>query len=135
MAVKAVIDLLGARLEKLREKAGLTQDEVAQRVGVARSTYANYESEKREPDLNTLRKLADLFDVTVGYLVGDKPSADVSSEEAEFLKWVDENLESSFFYDFDRSPEQSKAQLMEDLRYLWEREKKQRDRGKGKREE
>lgn len=58
------------RLQKLREKAGLTQGEVAKRIGVARPTYANYESGKREPDFDNIKKLADLFDVTVDFLVG-----------------------------------------------------------------
>jgi transcriptional regulator with XRE-family HTH domain len=57
-------------LEKERLKRGWTQEEVATKVGAARSTYANWESGKREPDLATAEKLADLFEVSVDYLMG-----------------------------------------------------------------
>ena len=128
----------GDRLRNLRQKANMTQKEVAEKLGITESAYGYYEQGRREPPQEAYKVLAQLFDVTLDYLIlgtSGGSTSGVSTEEAEFLKWVDENLESSFFYDFDRSPEQSKAQLMEDLRYLWEREKKQRDRDKGKREE
>ncbi|GIO13577.1 hypothetical protein J19TS2_31320 [Cohnella xylanilytica] len=57
-------------LEKERLDRGWTQEDVANKVGVARSTYANWESGKREPDLDTSQKLADLFEVSLDYLVG-----------------------------------------------------------------
>ena len=58
------------RLRELREEKGITQEKVATHLGVARTTYSNYEQGLREPPINTLVKMSDLFDVTVDYLLG-----------------------------------------------------------------
>lgn len=62
--------ILGARLKELRIKADIPQLIVACELGIARSTYACYESCKNEPDLHTLIKIADYFQVSLDYLVG-----------------------------------------------------------------
>ena len=60
------------KLKALRVKKGVTQNEVAIAVGCAKSTYPKYEREEREPDITTLCRLADYFEVTVDYLVDHK---------------------------------------------------------------
>lgn len=124
--------MLGERLSKLRLSRNLTQQQLADSVNISRGTYAQYEINRREPDNDTLSKLAAFFEVSIDYLVtGKHPSESiVSREEEEFLKWVDENLESSFFYDFSKSPEESKREMMETLKFIWEREKKRQERDK-----
>ena len=39
-------------------------------MGIVRTTYSNYESGNRQPDNETLKKLADFYEVTVDYLLG-----------------------------------------------------------------
>jgi len=70
------------RIKMLREKRGLSQAEVAKRLGIARTTYSGYEIGTREPDQNTLIKLAKFFDVSVDYLLGntDNPTPPDSPE-------------------------------------------------------
>lgn len=58
------------RLKELRESKGLTQKEVAKVIGYTQLSYARYENGKREPDISTLCKLANYFNVTVDYLIG-----------------------------------------------------------------
>lgn len=58
------------RLTQLRKKANLTQEDLANELGIHRGTYSNYEAGNREPDYGTLMKLADLFDVTTDFLLG-----------------------------------------------------------------
>ena len=58
------------RLKELRESKGLTQKEVAEIIGYSEISYARYENGKREPDISTLCKLAEYFNVTVDYLIG-----------------------------------------------------------------
>ena len=58
------------RLKELRESKGLTQKEVAEIIGYSEVSYARYENGKREPDISTLCKLANYFNVTVDYLIG-----------------------------------------------------------------
>lgn len=62
--------LLSERLKELRGDRGLSQPQVADSLDISRSTYANWEQGRREPDVNSLISLANFFDVTVGYLVG-----------------------------------------------------------------
>ena len=60
------------KLKELRVKKGVTQNEVAIAVGCSKSTYPKYEREEREPDITTLCRLADYFEVTVDYLIDHK---------------------------------------------------------------
>ena len=48
----------------------MTQQEVASRLNIERTSYARYESGSREPDIATLVALADLFQVSLDYLCG-----------------------------------------------------------------
>lgn len=57
-------------LKEIRTKQGFTQTEVAKKLGIAQVTYCNYENGNREPDISTLIKLADLFNVTIDELIG-----------------------------------------------------------------
>lgn len=57
------------RLRSLREKMGISQTELAKRVGIVRPTYSNYEAGNREPDYETLKRLADFFSVSIDYLL------------------------------------------------------------------
>ncbi len=120
---------LGDRLVILRKKRTWTQDDVAKKIGIARTTYAMYEQGRREPDANSLSKLAELFDVSIDYLItGTERSTQyvyekIPADEREFLDWVKNNLEGTFFYDFSKSPEEQKREMMRGLRLIYEMEK------------
>lgn len=58
---------IGQRLRTLRKSQKLTQQAVADRVGITRATLSNYEIDRRTPDLKTLRKLAERFGVGLDY--------------------------------------------------------------------
>lgn len=58
------------RLISLRKEAGLSQYELARRLKMGRSALGNYEQGEREPDIETMKKLATFFGVTVDYLLG-----------------------------------------------------------------
>lgn len=57
-------------LRKTRKERNLTMKEVGIAIGVGESTISQYETGKRQPDQQTLLKLADYFGVTVDYLLG-----------------------------------------------------------------
>ena len=61
---------LVARLKQLRIEEEVPQIFIAADLGIARSTYACYESGKNDPDIYTLWKLADLYGVSLDKLVG-----------------------------------------------------------------
>lgn len=54
----------------LREATGLTQSQMAEQLGISRSTIGMYETGAREPDFETLEKIADFFNVDIDYLIG-----------------------------------------------------------------
>jgi transcriptional regulator with XRE-family HTH domain len=62
--------VFGKRLAELRAKMGISQYELAQRLHFSRGQIANYEQGTREPDFQTLVKIADFFDVSLDYLLG-----------------------------------------------------------------
>ncbi len=67
--------LYAVRLAELRNGKGFTQQQVSDMTGLSRARLNNYEQGVREPDLDTVTKLADFFGVTVDYLLGrtDEP--------------------------------------------------------------
>jgi methanogenic corrinoid protein MtbC1 len=59
-----------ARLRELRVAANLRQKDLADELGVAQTTIANYEQGARFPDEKNLRRIADHFNVSLDYLMG-----------------------------------------------------------------
>lgn len=59
------------RLKELRLKKGLTQTELGEKVGVKQNTFTNWENGKREPNFETLLKLASILNTTTSYLLGE----------------------------------------------------------------
>jgi transcriptional regulator with XRE-family HTH domain len=57
------------RLVDLRKLKKWSMQETADQLGIAKSTYAGYESGYREPSLQALSQIADLFDTTVDFLL------------------------------------------------------------------
>lgn len=58
------------RLRELREYRGLSQVEVAEKLGVSRQSYNFYENGKRDPNTEILKTMADFFEVSLDCLVG-----------------------------------------------------------------
>ena len=58
------------RLKLMRSRMGLTQEDVAEKVGVSRQAVAKWEKGETLPDIESCIKLADLFGVSLDYLVG-----------------------------------------------------------------
>lgn len=89
--------LLGARLKELRKQSGLTQQAVSDQIQVDRTTYTKYENGRVCPDQQGLVSLAELFGVTVDYLLGreEKPDAPMltdGNEDAPLLLSPDEKM-------------------------------------------
>lgn len=65
------------KLLELRKNNNLTQQELANILKVTQTTYQYYEKEKSEPNIETLCKLADFYNVTLDYLVDRKIKNDI----------------------------------------------------------
>lgn len=60
------------RLKEARLQKGLTQEQVALKIGVAKSTYTGYERGTREPNVNTIALLMDELGIDANYLYQDE---------------------------------------------------------------
>lgn len=80
--------MFGTRLHTLRKERKLRQEDMAKQLGIARTTYAMYEQGKREPDYNTLIKLATFFEVSIDYLLGTTEIKQVTDiQDPELYQW------------------------------------------------
>ncbi len=79
----------GNKLRELRENQGILQKQLAVSVGVSTSTIGMYEQNRREPDNNTLKKIANYFGVSTDYLL-DNENSNIRNEskDKEALKNV-----------------------------------------------
>ena len=57
-------------LKYLRNRENLSQSELSEKLGVAKSTISMYEVGKREPDFETMESIADFFNVDMNFLHG-----------------------------------------------------------------
>jgi transcriptional regulator with XRE-family HTH domain len=62
---------LGKNLKHFRKAKGVTQVQLAKDLGIDKSTIACYETNRNEPNIDMLKKLALYFDVTLDDLLGD----------------------------------------------------------------
>ena len=77
------------RLKQIREEKGLSQNELAKKINMTQQRISSYENGIREPDIETLKILADFFDVSIDYLLGktDKRNNDNDKKELE-INWA-----------------------------------------------
>lgn len=70
-------------IKNIRVQKGFTQSEVASALGVSSVVYSRYETGKRQPSIDTLIQMADIFGVTVDYLLGRQDIEDSTLSEYE----------------------------------------------------
>ncbi|TDG00287.1 helix-turn-helix domain-containing protein [Paenibacillus piri] len=77
----------GERIASLREKQFLTQEELSKKLGITRASLSHYENNRREPDYDTIVKIANLFNVSIDYLVGrtNDPQGVLDEEVRDFV--------------------------------------------------
>lgn len=61
--------MVGKNIKKFREKKGLTQDGLAEQLHVTRQAVSNWECGKTQPDIDTLQKMAQVFEISVEELI------------------------------------------------------------------
>ena len=66
------MDIFRKNIYELRKLNRFTQREVAQRLGISQPSYIRYENGSAEPTLENFVKIADLYDVSVDFLLGRK---------------------------------------------------------------
>lgn len=86
------VSVFKSRLQQTRKLRELNQDELANKAGLPSTTISHFESGKRKPSFDNLRKLADALEVSLDYLMGrvDNISGNQSAEAEIFRDY--ENL-------------------------------------------
>ncbi|MBM3462335.1 MAG: helix-turn-helix transcriptional regulator [Armatimonadetes bacterium] len=79
-------DLMGARIKEARNRAHLTQKQLADLLGVTRGTVASYESGVITPPTRSLKRISEVTDVIMPYLLGDVPHPVTFTESDRRMK-------------------------------------------------
>lgn len=89
--------MLSKRIKQLREENSLSQQKLAETLGVTQQAVAKWEGGKAEPDSTMLLKIADMFNVSLDYLLG---KTNIKNYEIETIaahhdgeEWTEEELE------------------------------------------
>ena len=69
--------MLAKKLKLFREKCDLTQKQMAQALNLERSTYTYYETGKSQPNIDTLKSIAQIFNISVDELLEYKPQPQI----------------------------------------------------------
>lgn len=107
------------RLKELRKQAGLTQVDVAEKLGISQPAYASWERGVKKPTQENLVKIAQILNVSVDYLVGN---LDEKSDELD-------NIELLFRMNSKGLTDSEKAVFKKELIEFMEERKKAFDKG------
>jgi len=65
-------NIFGIKLKELRQEQGISQRKLGEALGVCNQTVSFWENGNREPDLDSLRKIAQYFEISTDFLLGLK---------------------------------------------------------------
>lgn len=143
--------MFATRLKELRLKRGLTQKELAQKLNMQNTAISKYELNQRKPDTETLLEIANFFNISIDYLLGNTDKKEPNTENdipqeysdkykvtKKDLKQHDEVLEhaQAFMMD-DKVGEEDKEKLVAVINKLyWDSKAKNKEKfGKKKKKE
>lgn len=78
---------LGQRLQKARKESGLSQEELAEQLGVSRQAVSKWENDSGYPEMEKMIRLSQLYQVSLDYLVGNGQEPERSNEENAAAGW------------------------------------------------
>ena len=77
------------RVQNLRKSKGISQEELADKIGVSRQAVSKWESEQSVPDIDKIIIMSDFFDVTTDYILkgieSEKPTSKVTVDARVFV--------------------------------------------------
>lgn len=76
-----------------RERKGISQKDMAESIGVAKSTYSLYESGNREPGVPTIKKIADVLNVSADELLGINIESNILAAHFDGEEYTEDELD------------------------------------------
>lgn len=106
--------MLGERIKSLRIEKNITQQQLADLLSVAKSTIGMWENNKREPDIETIKQIAEILDTPLAFLLNDtiKIGKEFSSDDSidhccPICGCENVHIEKATLIDFQESPKSS----------------------------
>lgn len=93
----------GKKLAYQRKKLGLSQEQLAQKLNVSLSSIAMYETNKRQPDDETKKKMSEIFGVTIDYLLDNDDTSKTIDDITNNDEELNEKLKQLAENEFDRT--------------------------------
>jgi transcriptional regulator with XRE-family HTH domain len=81
----------GKKLRECREAKEFSQNELSKLIGVHHSIIGKYERDEVKPSIDVVKKMADVLDTTVGYLLGEAKNTSVLKDQAMLKRINDIN--------------------------------------------
>jgi transcriptional regulator with XRE-family HTH domain len=103
---------INERITALRKQHKLSQTELAKRIGVSRTIIGNYERGENTPSIDNVIKLAQAFDVSVDFLLGEGNTAKYDKavlKRMEAIEELDQDTRSHLFFLIDNVAQNFKA--------------------------
>ncbi len=132
--------MFGDRLKREREKRGWSQEELARRLNISKSAVGMYERNERQPAFALTQRLAELFGVTLDYLIGrasqgalpggrqapgDEDEPPLTPEELDAIERIKRDPEMGVaFQDFLKAPIRKQRSMLRALQILGEMDEK-----------
>jgi transcriptional regulator with XRE-family HTH domain len=125
-----------SRLKALRLEKKMTQEELGKKINVTKVSVSGYESGNRSPDTDTLQKIAQVFDVSVDYLLGrtddsspshqSAPDWATSKDKRDLKNWL-ESPDALFFNGIEFTEEDRAKMLGVAETIFWDARKRNKE--------
>ncbi len=117
----------GARLRNLRISSSMSQEDFGKVLNKSANNISQYETGKRQPDLDILKSISEYFNVSTDYLLGrtndplpvrdvDQDLHDEHDYSAELEAFLNDQEMTSMFYDYENWTEEEKRNLLNILK-------------------
>lgn len=120
---------LGERIRQLREESEMTGEQLGKKLNVSKQSISKWENDTSNPDIDTIRKIASIFNTTVDYLSGNSDirnpyiteGIEIKEEQEKYnVTKLDDDISIWFSKDeySDDLPEDVKNSMRDYLRFL-----------------
>ena len=101
------MEVFGERFKEERKRKGLTQEQLANKFFLNKSSISRYEKGNQTPEMPTLQKFADFFNVSTDYLLGRTDERNLSIEKSKLDESVTTISAHRINSDIDNLPDEA----------------------------